>query len=261
MDIFLLMGQSNMAGRGLLEDVEPIRDERIRVFQDGRWTIAEEPLHHDRPNAGIGLAMSFARIGAGRPTPDGISAWCPGPWVRPPSNGGCRAPTSTKAPWPPPTRPPGTAASRPCCGTRESKTPSPKPTPPAMSSRFSAMVATLREQLDAPSLPVIVGELGSYLSKRPDFPHYRIVNAELRKVPDAVPCSAFINAEGLTDKGDSLHYDARSLRIFGERYAGAYLRLLDKTPLCGSWTYTASCERNFPDPTSCGAVERRALGD
>ena len=54
MDIFLLMGQSNMAGRGLLEDVEPIRDERIRVFQDGRWSIAEEPLHHDRPTAGIG---------------------------------------------------------------------------------------------------------------------------------------------------------------------------------------------------------------
>ena len=61
MDIFLLMGQSNMAGRGLLEDVEPIRDERIRAFQDDRWTMAEEPLHHDRPTAGIGLAMSFAQ--------------------------------------------------------------------------------------------------------------------------------------------------------------------------------------------------------
>ena len=93
--------------------------------------------------------------------------------------------------------------------------------------RFSAMAATLREQLDAPSLPVIVGELGSYLSQRPDFPHYRIVNAELRKVPDAVSHSAFVNAEGLTDKGDSLHYDARSLRVFGERYADAYRRLQD----------------------------------
>ena len=43
MDIFLLMGQSNMAGRGLLEDVEPIRDERIRVFQDGRWPSPKSP--------------------------------------------------------------------------------------------------------------------------------------------------------------------------------------------------------------------------
>ena len=87
------------------------------------------------------------------------------------------------------------------------------------------MATTLREQLDTPSLPVILGELGGYLSERPDFPHYRTVNIELRKIPDALPDSAFVTANGLTDKGDSLHYDARSLRIFGERYAAAYLRL------------------------------------
>ena len=93
------------------------------------------------------------------------------------------------------------------------------------SRRFTVMATTLRERLDAPSLPVIVGELGGYLSKRTDFPHYRIVNAELRKVPNAIPHSAFVNAEGLTDKGDNLHYDAHSLRILGQRYADAYLGL------------------------------------
>ena len=67
--------------------------------------------------------------------------------------------------------------------------------------RFSGMVARLRDQLDTPSLPVIVGELGSYLSERPDFPHYRIVNAELRKVPDAVPCSAFHQRRGPDRQG------------------------------------------------------------
>ena len=36
--------------------------ERQRSEVEGRhWPLAEEPLHHDRPTAGIGLAMSFAR--------------------------------------------------------------------------------------------------------------------------------------------------------------------------------------------------------
>ena len=87
------------------------------------------------------------------------------------------------------------------------------------------MATALRERLDAPSLPVIVGELGAYLSERPDFPHYRTVNAELRNIPDALPYSAFVSGEGLNDKGDNLHYDARSLRILGQRYADAYLGL------------------------------------
>ena len=226
MDIFLLMGQSNMAGRGLLEDVEPIRDERIRAFQDGRWTMAEEPLHRDRPTAGIGLAMSFARsvleaspdreIGlvprAVGSTP--LERWMPGADLYEGAMAAAREAARDGA----------IKAVLWHQGEHDSKS---EADASSYVRRFSAMAATLREQLDAPSLPVIVGELGGYLSKRPDFPHYPIVNAELRKVPDAVSHSAFVNAEGLTDKGDSLHYDARSLRVFGERYADAYRRLQD----------------------------------
>ncbi len=228
MDIFLLMGQSNMAGRGLLEDVEPIRHERIRVYQDGRWALAEEPLHHDRPTAGIGLAMSFARtvLDANPGTDIGLvpravgstplERWMPGADLYEGAMAAAREVardgTIKAVLW--------------HQGEHDSKS---EADASSYVQRFSVMVATLRDQLDTPSLPVIVGELGSYLSERPDFAHYRIVNAELRKVPDAVPCSAFINAEGLTDKGDSLHYDARSLRIFGERYAAEYLRLLDNS--------------------------------
>lgn len=224
MDVFLLMGQSNMAGRGLLEEVEPIRDERIRVFRDGAWTVAEEPLHHDRPTAGVGLAMSFAQsVLAADPgleiglvpravgsTP--LARWMPGADL-------CEGA--------------GTAARQAARdgalrailwhqGEHDSRS---HADASSYLRRFSAMVATLRERLDAPALPVVVGELGSYLSSRPDFPCFRTVNAELRKAPDALPHCAFVSAEGLTDKGDSLHFDARSLRTFGARYADAYLRL------------------------------------
>ena len=228
MHIFLLMGQSNMAGRGLLEDVEPIRDERIRVFQDGAWSIAEEPLHHDRPTAGIGLAMSFARsvletdpgteIGlvprAVGSTP--LERWMPGADLYEGAMAAAREAAREAA------RDGAIKAVLWHQGEHDSKS---EADASSYCRRFVVMVMKLREQLDAPSLPVVLGELGAYLSKRPDFPHYRTVNAELRKIPDALPHSAFVNAEGLTDKGDDLHYDARSLRVFGERYAAAYRRL------------------------------------
>lgn len=224
MDIFLLMGQSNMAGRGLPEDVEPIRDDRIRVFQDGRWAVAEEPLHHDRPTAGIGLAMSFARavldaepgkdIGlvprAVGSTP--LERWMPGADLYEGAMAAAREAAKDGA----------IKAVLWHQGEHDSKS---EADASSYSQRFTAMVTTLREQLGAPLLPVILGELGGYLSKRPDFPHYRTVNAELRKIPDALPHCAFVSAEGLTDKGDDLHYDARSLRVFGERYAATYLGL------------------------------------
>ena len=57
---FLLIGQSNMAGRGDLKAVVPIRDPHIKMLRNGRWQNMSEPINYDRPFAGVGLAASFA---------------------------------------------------------------------------------------------------------------------------------------------------------------------------------------------------------
>lgn len=54
------MGQSNMSGRGFSGEVSEIRHPGILNFREGVWNLAEEPLHLDKPKAGIGLGMSFA---------------------------------------------------------------------------------------------------------------------------------------------------------------------------------------------------------
>ena len=59
-DLILLIGQSNMAGRGLMGEVAPLENARIEMLRDGEWQPASEPLHTDKETAGIGLAMSFA---------------------------------------------------------------------------------------------------------------------------------------------------------------------------------------------------------
>src|SRR5262245_28651856 len=62
-DIVLLIGQSNMAGRGKIEEQDKVPHPRIfKQTEDKRWVPAVDPLHFDKPELiGVGLGSSFAR--------------------------------------------------------------------------------------------------------------------------------------------------------------------------------------------------------
>src|SRR5260370_9485413 len=63
-DIFLLIGQSNMAGRGVVEEQD--RQPIPRVFMLNKameWGPAMDPVHFDKPDiAGVGLPRSFGNL-------------------------------------------------------------------------------------------------------------------------------------------------------------------------------------------------------
>ena len=60
MKLFLLVGQSNMAGRGAVseEDAKPIV-RCLKLNRDGKWAEASTPLHFDRATSGCGIANTF----------------------------------------------------------------------------------------------------------------------------------------------------------------------------------------------------------
>src|SRR5258708_37512247 len=62
--LFLLIGQSNMAGRGAIEpqDREPIA--RVLMLNKAmEWVPAIDPMHFDKPEViGVGIGRSFARL-------------------------------------------------------------------------------------------------------------------------------------------------------------------------------------------------------
>ena len=61
-DVYLLIGQSNMSGRGTLTaDNRLPSDGVVKFTKDMKWKPATEPLHFDRKRCGAGLGMSFAR--------------------------------------------------------------------------------------------------------------------------------------------------------------------------------------------------------
>jgi hypothetical protein len=60
--IFLLAGQSNMAGRGTVEEIDRTPNPRILAYAGpGRWILATEPLHNDKTSARVGPGFAFAR--------------------------------------------------------------------------------------------------------------------------------------------------------------------------------------------------------
>ena len=62
-------------------------------------------------------------------------------------------------------------------------------------------------------------------SERPWDDARKLVDAANRNLPLHVPLAAFVNSDGLSHKGDKVHFDAKSYRELGRGYAKAYLEL------------------------------------
>lgn len=61
-DLYLLIGQSNMAGRGVVTDANRLSSEHVWKFtKDEQWAAGVEPIHYDRKTVGAGPGLAFAR--------------------------------------------------------------------------------------------------------------------------------------------------------------------------------------------------------
>jgi hypothetical protein len=61
--IYLLIGQSNMAGRGTVQKVVTVTHPRVLMLdKNNRWVPAKAPLHFDKPIAGTGLGLVFGKL-------------------------------------------------------------------------------------------------------------------------------------------------------------------------------------------------------
>ena len=68
--LYLLVGQSNMAGRAPMDDTSKQTNPQILMLdKNNRWVPATDPVHFDKPAvAGVGPAISFAKaMTVGRP--------------------------------------------------------------------------------------------------------------------------------------------------------------------------------------------------
>jgi hypothetical protein len=220
---FLMIGQSNMAGRGFLNDVPPIYNERIKMLRNGLFQFMEEPINYDRSVAGVGLAASFAAAWCKRNKQDEIG-------LIPCAEGG-----SSLDDW----SVDGALFANAIAQTKlaqristlagiiwhqgESESHSGKYRD--YYDKFLIVIERLRQELNAPEIPLIIGGLGDYLGDGimgGHFKEYNQVNEELKRFAHSQNNCCYVTAEGLTCNPDGIHLNAVSQRIFGLRYYEAY---------------------------------------
>ncbi|HZZ42317.1 MAG TPA: sialate O-acetylesterase [Tepidisphaeraceae bacterium] len=227
LDLILLIGQSNMAGRGTIEPQDQIPNPHIwKLDKDNHWLPSIDPLHFDKPKvAGVGLGSSFARELAAK-TPDhyiglipaavggtSLAQWRPGSDLYNNALHRCQLAQSH-----------GTLVAILWHQGESDCTASHVPT---YLANLNVIITHLRTDLHSPDVPLIVGELGHFHQSHAPFTD--ALNAELRKVSTVIPHSACATAEDLTDRGDQTHFDSKSLRELGRRYAAQYFHLTTPT--------------------------------
>jgi len=229
--LFLLIGQSNMAGRGTVEPSDKIAHPRVLTLnKDGEWVPAVDPIHFDKNIAGVGLGRTFgieiadatpgAKIGLIPCAVGGtaIDKWLPG----------ALDPATKTHPWDDMLRraklalPAGTLQG---ILWHQGESDAKRDLAPAYAASLVSLIGRLRDELNAPTVPFIVGQLGNFAGK-PWDEFQRQLDQTLRDLPAKVPHTAFASADGLTDRGDKLHFDSASYRELGKRYAAAYLKLV-----------------------------------
>jgi hypothetical protein len=85
--------------------------------------------------------------------------------------------------------------------------------------KLKATIEGFRKELNSPNLPFVVGTLADF------FKSGSKVNAALVNLPQAVPHTACVESKSLPHKGDNLHFSAEGARELGKRYAEAMQKL------------------------------------
>ena len=226
--LFLLVGQSNMAGRGRVAAQDQVVQPRVLTLtKDRQWKHAVDPIHFDKPVAGVGLGRTFGIVIAqaipevtiglipcavgGSP----ISAWQPG---------GYHAQTKS--------HPYDECLERAKVALQagnlkgilwhQGESDSKEGKAEVYEQKLHELIERFRRDLDAPNVPFIVGQMGQF-QERPWSDQRKQVDEAHRSLPTKVDNTAYVSSEGLGHKGDEVHFSAEAYRELGRRYAAAYL--------------------------------------
>ena len=225
---FLMIGQSNMAGRGNAAEVDPIANESCYVLRNGIFRPMHYPVNFDRFFSGLNLCESFADT---YQRENGVEVG-----LIPAADGG-----SSMDQWHE-----GEILFDHACYLAElaSRTSEIKgilwhqgeaDCSPALYStyeeRLTAMIEAMRKRLGMKDVPFLVGGLGDFLKDCPlsaQLANYVHVNDAMKAVAKNVKNVGFVSAEGLGSNDDFLHFNSKALREFGIRYYEGYKALVGR---------------------------------
>ena len=220
-DLYLLIGQSNMSGRGVItgkfkEEGNP------NVFmrtKENTWAPAKNPLHFDKPSiAGVGPGLSFG-IAMGKAKPShktglipcavggtSIDVWKPGAFdkatnTHPYDDMLLRLQEALKS-----------GALKGILWLQGESDSSPEKAPTYL-KKLEKLIHEIRTVAGNSKVPFVAGQLGRYKTQ------YQNINDVLKILPSGIAYTAVASSKGLTDKGDKTHFNSESQEKMGKRMA------------------------------------------
>lgn len=222
--VYLLIGQSNMAGRGPVdEESKKVNPQILMLDSQNHWVPATDPVHFDKPaSAGVGPAINFAKemLGNNKDIKIGL---IPCAWGGSPIKVWQPGEVYLKV-----AHPYDDAIKRTRLAMQQGvlkgmlwhqgESDNDSIHAPLYLEKLKTLINRLRTDLQQPDMPFVAGEIG-YFNKD------NFINPAIIRLPQQVPNTAVVSAKDLTDKGDHLHFDTQSARELGKRYAEAMKKL------------------------------------
>lgn len=209
-----------MAGRGTVDEESKKADPRIVMLtKEGEWQPAKDPLHFDKPVAGVGPGLSFARgmvskaagvrIGLIPSAVGGtsIKLWVPGAYdsvtrTHPYSDMLNRVKAAQKD---------GVLK-----GILWHQGEADLNTADTYAGFLGELIERIRNDTGA-DVPFVAGEISSFRSNTEEGA--KRINAAIHSLEGKTAQYGWVSSEGLVHKGDEVHYDSASARTLGARYA------------------------------------------
>ena len=224
--VFIMAGQSNMAGRGIVEPQDTVPNKRVlSINKAGQIILAKEPLHFYEPNlTGLDCGMSFAKAII-KKIPDSISIL-----MIPVAIGG-----SSISQWLGDSlyrnvklfynfREKVEIAKR--YGTikgilwHQGESDANERNIPKYEERLGMLFSKFRQTIGNNNCPVLMGELGSYSANKNNW---ALINNSIQDYSIKDKNTAVISTSDLKHKGDSIHFNSKGQRLMGKRFAEAHL--------------------------------------
>jgi len=227
--VFIMAGQSNMAGRGYVESSDTLFNRRIiTINRDNEWIYAKEPLHLYQPElTGLDCGLSFATELL-RYIPKHITIA-----LIPTAVGG-----SSIDKWTDDTLYKGMylksnfmqkvdlAKSKGQIKAilwHQGESDATDEKIPRYENRLKELFSFFREYINTEDLPVIVAELGQYSDQQKYGGKWNQINTIIHKVANEQPFTFLVATGDLYSNSDRIHFNGPSQRELGRRFCFAFI--------------------------------------
>lgn len=229
--VFILAGQSNMAGRGVIETMDTIMNPRIlSINSNGELILAKEPLNIYEPTLkGLDCGVSFGNellnyipnTVSILIIPTAIGGSSIDQWMEDSLHRNVNLLSNFRQ---------KVALAKKYGEIKgllwhQGESDAKEALVNTYPEKLNVLFERFRKIINNSKLPIFTGEIGTFTT---DSTFQKAINSSIVNNANKDKYTFLIQTHDFSDRGDKLHYDSRSQRLMGKRFAQKYIEITNK---------------------------------